>query len=240
MHVENRTAYPDGEVARIISRGMGGGAVPARVIVSYRSGPSDDRQGFTPFDRTQPTTMHLDRPTAYPQSGAKSWQDELIATAGHEAWHYRNPAASCVHDSCEIKAERVGQRPTRTARAAAPFLPLRRQETREGSTISAPLVLGWAGFDAAPAAAQRTTNMAKKEHPNKRHGHLVRGHIKPCSIRSGGRSRSSQRQPSPRPRRDGALEVASPPSGGSRTHCTPRFAHLKRAGGSRHPPARSR
>ena len=109
MLVQNRTAYPDAEVASVIRRGMGEGPVPGRVVVSYRSGPDDDRQGFTPFDNRQPTTMHLDRPSRYPQTGAKSWRDELITTAGHEVWHFRHPTASCAKDSCEILAERHGQ-----------------------------------------------------------------------------------------------------------------------------------
>ena len=107
MIVENRTPYPDATVKRIVEQGYRGGPAPRRVIVRYRTLPSDTRQGFTPYDKRLPTDLWIEPANRYPQAGARSWRDELLTSALHEAHHFRH--AGCRGNKCETAAEGYAQ-----------------------------------------------------------------------------------------------------------------------------------
>lgn len=105
MIVVNKTPYPSAEVERLVRRAMGGrGRDPGTVLVRYRELPSDSREGFTPFDHSEPTDLWVEPPYRYPQPGARTWRHELFLSAAHEAGHTRHKGR-CVGNRCEVLAE---------------------------------------------------------------------------------------------------------------------------------------
>lgn len=106
MQITNRSTHPSAEVERLVRQAYGTGRAPARLIVHERSDPNDDREGFTPFDRNEPTDLWIEPANRYPQPGnARTWQQELFESAAHEAYHFRNPDRACPKGSCDRRAE---------------------------------------------------------------------------------------------------------------------------------------
>jgi hypothetical protein len=113
VRIVNRTKYPTPEVQAIVRYAMTGRGRPRyseafqaedrTVDVLPRPSPTDTREGFTPFDRSQPISLWVEAPNRYPQPDAKDPYEELFKSAAHEAWHDRHPDASCPQ--CEVKAE---------------------------------------------------------------------------------------------------------------------------------------
>ncbi len=106
--VRNRTAYPTFEVSRIVKRYMEGDpAKPPVVEVLPRRSRTDDRLGFTPFDRRQPIKLWVEPESHYPQPGARSWREELAKSAAHEDSHFQHDGdLGCPRGTCEARAER--------------------------------------------------------------------------------------------------------------------------------------
>jgi hypothetical protein len=95
MQIQNRSSHPTREVERIVRRGYGAGPTPRRVIIHERVSRSDNREGWTPFDSSQPSELWIEPSSRYPEPGnARTWQQELFESAAHEAAHFRNPEAS--------------------------------------------------------------------------------------------------------------------------------------------------
>ena len=110
VRVRNETPFPDWEVRCLVERSMRGDRrTPPQVIVHYRKSPTDDREGFTPFDRSRPIDLWVEPAARYPEPGAKTWQMELALSAAHEDYHFRHPGQPCPHDSCERLAEAYAQ-----------------------------------------------------------------------------------------------------------------------------------
>jgi hypothetical protein len=109
--VRNRTAYPTPEVSRIVKRYMEGNpAKPPTVVVLPRRSKSDDRLGFTPFNRKEPIKLWVEPASHYPQSGARSWREELAKSAAHEDSHFQHDGdLNCPRGTCESRAERHAQ-----------------------------------------------------------------------------------------------------------------------------------
>lgn len=107
VRVRNQTPYPDWEVRCLVERSMRGDRRhPPLVIVHYRENPRDDRQGFTPFDRSRPIDLWIEPANRYPQGlYARDWHQELALSAAHEDYHFRHPGQACPHDRCERLAE---------------------------------------------------------------------------------------------------------------------------------------
>ena len=108
--VVNCTEYPDAEVAGIVERAMvGSRRHPPTVLVRRRIRRADDREGFTPFDHSQPIDLWIEAANRYPQPGARCWQEELALSAMHEDYHFRHPNQPCPNNRCEREAEAYAQ-----------------------------------------------------------------------------------------------------------------------------------
>ncbi len=105
--VRNRTPFPTAEVTCLVERSMRGDRrQPPTVIVRLRSSRTDDREGFTPFDRSKPIDLWVEPASRYPEGVyARTWQMELALSAAHEDYHFRHPGQPCPHDRCERLAE---------------------------------------------------------------------------------------------------------------------------------------
>ena len=108
--VVNRTHFADSEVDGIVERALlGSRRHPPVVVVQNRTKRSDDREGFTPFDRSQPIRLWVEAANRYPEPGAACWQQELALSALHEDYHYRHAGEACKGNSCEREAEAYAQ-----------------------------------------------------------------------------------------------------------------------------------
>lgn len=106
MIVINHSTHPTWEVRALVERCMRGDRRhPPTVIVHNRADPKDDREGFTPFDRSKPIDLWVQPSSAYPQPGARTWVQELALSAAHEDYHYHHPGQPCPHNRCDRLAE---------------------------------------------------------------------------------------------------------------------------------------
>jgi|HubBroStandDraft_4_1064222.scaffolds.fasta_scaffold04058_8 hypothetical protein len=118
MIVENQTPHPDREVERLVRRGLTGVSRPRvrdlwdqqRVIVHRRTAAADNREGFSPFDRSQPIEFWVEDSDRYPQPGARTWEEELELSAAHERWHQTHLTDPCPNERCEKVAEAYAHR----------------------------------------------------------------------------------------------------------------------------------
>jgi len=118
MIIENKTPYPDAEVAKIVRSAAAAsphGPKPQLVVVRYRTLPADTRLGFTPYDHRYPMELWVEPPDRYPQPGARSWREELTLSTLHEMNHYRHK--DCHGQRCEAAAENYAQKERRRLRA---------------------------------------------------------------------------------------------------------------------------
>lgn len=128
MRIINESSHPTAAVERIVRAGWTGrdrarvrdlwDRTPV-VVVHRRVRRDDDREGFTPFDHSQPEELWVEDSDRYPQPGARDWQEELLLSAAHERYHYDDPG-SCPHGSCEVKAEAQAHRVERRLRGILP------------------------------------------------------------------------------------------------------------------------
>ena len=109
--VVNETDYPDREVVPLVQRAatLDPGPVPRTIEVKMRRSKRDSRLGFTPYDRSAPTTIWVEPAGRYPQPGADSWQDEVWQTELHEVHHYRRLPECQEGCDDEAAAERYAQ-----------------------------------------------------------------------------------------------------------------------------------
>lgn len=104
--VINKSTHPTWEVRSLVERCFRGDRHhPPTIIVHNRPNPNDDREGFTPFDRSQPVDIWLQPSRYYPQPGAKTWVEELALSATHESYHWNHPGQACPKGICEKWAE---------------------------------------------------------------------------------------------------------------------------------------
>lgn len=124
VRVVNRTSHPTAEVRAIVSDLMRGNPRnPPTVIVHPRLSPTDNREGWTPDDRSLPIELWIEPSSRYPEPGARTWQQELALSAAHEDYHFQHPGQACPRGVCDRLAEAYAHQHLRT---------LERQSSRYG------------------------------------------------------------------------------------------------------------
>jgi hypothetical protein len=129
VHVISRVPWDDpAEVRRIVQANFPGDPRrPPTIIVLPRRSPADDREGFTPFDRSRPIRLWIEPPARYPEGRwARTWREELALSAAHEYWHWRHPDVTCPGGICERRAEGYARRMYRLRQRRARVTALRR------------------------------------------------------------------------------------------------------------------
>ena len=125
--------YAPAEVRAIVEANFPGDpSRPPTVIVLPRTLRSDDREGFTPFDRSQPIRLWIEPPSRYPEGHwARDWRQELALSAAHEYWHWRHPDLGCPGGICERRAEAYARAAYRLQRPLG-AAPGRRRDAASG------------------------------------------------------------------------------------------------------------